>query len=79
MTNTRKAASRYRQVRITVTEEARGRVSVRVLAKPLTASWSIRHTVWSHTWSPSRPTTHWSELVAEALYEVTTQRVLPED
>ena len=74
-----RAVSRYRQVRVTITEEQGNRVSVRVLAKPLQADWSIRHTVWSHTWRPSRVTTHWSELVAEALSEVLEQRVFPSD
>lgn len=74
-----RAVSRYRQVRVTITEEQGNRVSVRVLAKPLQADWSIRHTVWSHTWRPSTSTTHWSELVAEALSEVLQQRVFPSD
>lgn len=74
-----RAQSNYRQVRVTITEETRGRMSVRVLAKPVTADWSLRHTVWSHTWVASRTTTHWSELVAEALTEVLEQRVFPSD
>lgn len=73
------ARNNYRQVRVTITEETRGRMSVRVLVKPPEAPWSIRHTVWSHTWSAGAPTPHWSDLVLEALREVSEARVLPPD
>lgn len=45
------SASRYKQVRITLTESAmrakpgRCRVDVRVMVKPVDAEWTVRHTV----------------------------------
>lgn len=46
-----KAASRYKQVRVTLTESrdvdrpGRVRVDVRVMVKPLNTEWHMRHTV----------------------------------
>lgn len=73
------AQSRYRQVRITITEEAGGRVSVRVMAKPVTASWTFRDTVWHHNWRLSRVTTHWLDLVREALDAIVGEALPPPD
>lgn len=39
------AGNRYRQVRVTYTEEASGRMSVRAYAKPLDAPWTERQCI----------------------------------
>lgn len=46
-----KAASRYKQVRLQLTEEARGRVSVSLYVKPLNAEWTQQQCLrrWSTT------------------------------
>lgn len=59
-----KAASRYKQVRLTVTEEEGGWVTARVMAKPLDASWAMHNTVWHHRFHPIAPTPHWLDLLA---------------
>lgn len=74
-----RAQSNYRQVRVTITEEQGGHLTVRVMAKPLAADWTMRDTVWSHRWKRTTPTSHWSSLVEEALSEVLMLRVLPDD
>lgn len=73
-----RARSIYRQVRLTVTEEAGGSVSVRVMAKPMHDDWTMRHTVYATSFRPTAPTTHWSELVLAAAEEVLSQRLFPE-
>lgn len=74
-----RATSNYRQVRFTITEEAGGSVSVRVMAKSPTDDWSMRHTVWVGSYRPTVRTTHWSELLLSAAEEVLSQRLFPED
>jgi hypothetical protein len=69
------AASRYRQVRLTITEEAGNRITVRVLVKPLDASWTMRHSVWHHSWRRSRSSGHWSGLIAEAFYAIVGEQL----
>lgn len=72
-----RARSNYRQVRVTITEEAGGYVTVRVMAKPLAADWSMRDTVWHHRWKRTTDSPHWAVLVEEALSEVLMMRTLP--
>lgn len=74
-----RAASIYRQVRFTVTEERGGTVSVRVMVKPPSESWTFKHTVYVASFRPTAPTTHWSELLTLAAEEVLAQRLFPED
>lgn len=74
-----RARSIYRQVRMTVTEERGGSVSVRVMVKPMEADWTMKHTVWVASFRPTEPTTHWSELVLAAAEEVLSQRLFPHD
>lgn len=74
-----RARSIYRQVRVTITEERGGTVSVRVMVKPMEADWTMRHTVWTASFRPTGPTTHWSELLLHAAEEVLSQRLFPQD
>lgn len=74
-----RARSIYRQIRFTVTEEASGSISIRVMAKPLDADWTMKHTVWAGSYRPTEPTTHWSELLLSAANEVLAQRLFPDD
>lgn len=46
-----RAVSNYKQCRITLTEEAGGHVTVRVLVKPLAADWSTKQLVLSRRMS----------------------------
>lgn len=71
-----RAQSRYRQVRMTVTEEHGGRVTVRIMVKPVNESWTFKHTVWVHTFTQTDPSVHWVDLVATA-HEVVLAEVLP--
>lgn len=60
------AQSRYKQVRLTVTEESGGRLTMRILAKPVDADWTMRHSVYHHSWRTGAPTPHWLDLLAHA-------------
>lgn len=71
------AKSTYKQVRLTITEEAGGRVSVRVMVKPVDASWTMKHTVWHHNWVLARPSGHWLGLVSEAFYAICGEALPP--
>lgn len=73
-----KAQSKYRQVRLTVTEEVGGWVSVRVMVKPLAASWQMKDTVYHHRFRVDDPTPHWLDLLAHA-YRVLGMEALPLD
>lgn len=73
------ARSNYRQVRLTITEEQGGRITARVMVKPLAASWTMKHVVWHHSWISSRPLNHWSSLVASALYMIVGERLPGDD
>lgn len=73
-----RALSRYRQVRVTITEEAGGRLTVRAMVKPVNDSWTMRHTVWSHSWRTDATTRHWTDLVGEALHAM-ARETLPTD
>lgn len=73
-----RARSIYRQIRFTVTEEAGGSVTVRVMVKPLHADWSMKDTVLHTSFRPTVQTTHWSELLLQAAEEVLAQRLFPE-
>lgn len=72
------ARSNYRQVRVTITEEQGGRVTARVMVKPLAASWTMKHVVWHHSWISRRPLSHWTALVASALHQMVGE-TLPGD
>ena len=72
------AQSRYRQVRLTVTEEAGGWITLRIMAKPLEASWTMRDVVYHHRFKASGPTPHWLDLLAHA-YRVLGMEALPLD
>lgn len=61
-----KAESRYRQVRLTVTEEVGGWISVRIMAKPINAGWKMQDTVYHHRFQVAAPTPHWLDLLAHA-------------
>lgn len=74
-----KAQSRYKQVRLTITEEAGGWITVRVLAKPVDAGWTFKHSVWHHRWRVTAPTPHWLDLVAHAMSALGLEDVLPRD
>lgn len=52
---TARAASRYKQVRLQFTEEARGRVSVSLYVKPLNAEWNERQCLRRWTSQVSEP------------------------
>lgn len=78
-----KAVSRYKQVRITLTEERAWNkphlrnVSVRVMVKPLEAEWTMRHTVLV-TRAEDQPPLETLDAVYEALLEVLSNPPLPE-
>lgn len=72
-----RAQSRYRQVRITLTEEAGGRIAARVMVKPLDADWTMRHTVWVHSWKQESSTDHWQDLVYAVLRQIAGEDLLP--
>lgn len=59
-----KAQSRYRQVRMTVTEEAGNWVTVRVMVKPVDAGWRVQDTVYHHRFRHGVGTHHWVNLMA---------------
>lgn len=60
------AASKYKQVRLTITEESGGRMSMRIMCKPPQADWKTTHTVYQHVWRAQDPTPHWLDLLAHA-------------
>lgn len=78
-----KAQSRYKQVRVTLTEEidrahpGRVRVSVRVLVKPLEAAWSERHCVLTTSATDLPPLATLDEVYG-ALLEILAHPPLPE-
>ena len=76
---TARAQSHYRQVRLTVTEEQGGRITARVMVKPLAADWSMKHVVWHHSWRTTRPLTHWTHLVASGLHQILGERLPGDD
>lgn len=49
------ARSRYRRVRLTYTEEASGRVSYSIYAKPLNADWREEHCLVRDSLDPGHP------------------------
>lgn len=61
-----RARSIYKQVRVTVTEERGGRITARVMAKPVDADWTMKDVVWHHSWTTADPTPHWLDLLAQA-------------
>lgn len=71
-----RARSKYRQVRVTITEEAGGWVTVRIMAKPVDADWSFKNVVWHHRFRQTEPSVHWVDLVATAK-DVVLSEVLP--
>lgn len=50
-----RAASRYKQLRLQMTEEAGGRVSVSLYVKPLNVDWTERHCLWRRSVRHERP------------------------
>lgn len=60
------AQSKYRQIRMTVTEEAGNWITVRVMVKPVDAGWQVRDTVYHHRVKQSVATAHWFNLLARA-------------
>lgn len=73
-----RARSIYRQVRFTVTEERGGRITARVMVKPVDADWTMKDVVWHGSISADEPTTHWSELLRVAAEDVLAQRLFPD-
>ena len=73
-----RAASNYKQVRLTVTEESGGRITARVMCKAPDASWVMKDTVWHHSWRVEGPTPHWLDLLAHA-YRALGMEALPLD
>lgn len=61
----RRNPSNYRQMRVTLTEEARGYISVRIMVKPLESQWSHMHTIVSHRWKPSTLPASVADVAAE--------------
>ena len=61
-----RAQSKYKQVRLTVTEEEGGRLTMRIMAKPVDADWTMKHVVYHHSWRAGSPTPHWLDLLAHA-------------
>jgi hypothetical protein len=53
--NARRAASRYRQIRVTLTEEYGGLFSLRVMVKPVDAEWTFKHSIIVRSWRMSDP------------------------
>lgn len=74
-----RALSHYQQVRVTITEEAGGWVTVRVLAKPVDADWTLRNSVWHHRFKMRTGTQHWTNLVAVALQAILGERLPTDD
>ena len=74
-----RAKSNYRQVRMTITEEALGWVTVRILVKPLNEDWKFLHSVYQHRWKVDAPTPHWLDLLAHAYSTVGMEDVLPRE
>lgn len=70
--------SRYRQVRLTVTEEE-GWVSIRVMVKPLAASWRVQDTVYHHRIRRRKHSQHWTNLLAGALQIILGERLPPSE
>lgn len=72
----------YKQIRITVTEEAcrghEGRVNLtmRVMLKPVGEQWNVRHTIL-HTHEINQPPLHSTGSVFQALSELFRQEPLP--
>lgn len=73
-----KRTGTFKQVRLTVSEAPNGAISVRVLAKPLQADWTYRHSVYHHVFKTTRKTDHWLDLLALAFYHVAGE-ALPEE
>lgn len=70
-----RARSIYKQIRLTVTEERGGFVTVRVLAKPVNAEWTMRDSVWHHRWRHDADTAHWTDLLVEAVEVLVAERL----
>lgn len=68
-----RARDNYRQLRVTLTEQSGGRVTIVGWVKPLRAAWHIKHRVWAGTYRMSDPPTNLSScyrlLSAELLRE----------
>lgn len=74
-----RAASNYKQVRLTVTEESGGRISARVMVKAPNASWTMKDVVWHHAWRVSAPTPHWLDLLAHAYAVLGMEDMFPRE
>lgn len=78
-----RAASRYKQVRITLTEEQclskphLRNIGVRVMVKPLEADWTMRHTILQ-TYLRAQPPLDTLDSVYEAILEFLADPALPE-
>lgn len=71
------SASRYRQVRLTFTEQAGGVCSVRVMVKPVNVAWSERHTIVQESFKIAEPLTSMADVYA-LLGAYLAQDTLPE-
>lgn len=68
-----RAQSRYRQVRVTITEEAGNWITIRVMVKPVNAGWQVKDTVYHHRFRHAVATTHWFNLMALATETVASE------
>lgn len=59
----RRAQNLYKQVRLTYTEEASGRASVSIYAKPLNAQWTEQHLLYRWSQPGVAPASHLEDVV----------------
>ena len=71
------ALSRYRQVRVTLTQELSGRVSYSVYAKPLNATWQEQHCMVRHAMDHAPVPLLTTEDVIGLLVTLLQQELLP--
>lgn len=72
-----RALSRYRQIRVTLTQEVSGRVSYSVYAKPLNAAWQEQHCMVRHAMDhPPTPLMTTEDVIA-LLIDLLKQELLP--
>lgn len=71
------AASNYRQVRLTFTDQPNGMVGVRVMVKPLQAEWHHKHTILAESFWNSVPLGSMQDVYA-FLVDYLGQYMLPE-
>lgn len=69
-------SSNYRQVRLTITQESSGRLSFRIMGKPLNADWKEQHLMAQGTVPYERPILS-SEDAMEATLRVIREQFLP--